>query len=67
MDLESVDASYYDDSSAELINSMSPSQLERMRLSALTGENATPFSGILSNRTPEGRDELSALEIENRI
>ena len=46
MDLESVDASYYDDSSVELINSMSPSQLERMRLSAL---NETPLTGILSN------------------
>ena len=67
MDLESVDASYYDDSSVELINSMSPSQLERMRLSALRVEDDTPFSGILSNQTPEGSDELSALEIENRI
>ena len=49
MDLESVDASYYDDSSVELINSMSPSQLERMRLSALRVEDETPLTGILSN------------------
>ena len=46
---------------------MSPSQLEKMRISPLRVEGDRPFSGILSNQTPEGSDELDAQEIENRI
>ena len=66
-DIESVDASNYEDSSVERITSLSPSQLERTRISPLRVEGDRPFSGILSNQTPEGSDELDAQEIENRI
>lgn len=67
MDLDSIDASNYDGSSLGrpgTMESMSPSQLEKLRASGLRIEDN--FSGLMSN-TPEGSDEMSAQDIENRI
>ena len=67
LDLNSVDASNYDGSSLGrpgTMDSMSPSQLEKLRASGLRIEDN--FSGLMS-ATPEGSDEMSAQDIENRI
>ena len=60
IDLDSVDASNYDESSLGrpgTMESMSPSQIEKLRASGLRIEDN--FSGLMSN-TPEGSDEMSA-------